>query len=250
MAAPPTLNLAPSTKWQIDYGEWECTLRRGFTDEKGNAFVFSLPRKPLTEMAYLRLTTKALPKRRDDGDAKVTIDGVPQPARSTYSVFDDDGGIRVRQFTLPRAGEEVSATREQLIFTTKREGNIALKIDGLAAATKALSSCMDDLNAALGTGPAALSAMATEPVGDWSDVVKWPDYSSSFKFVTLYWVGADGRVDECRLLKPSADKGFNDRFCQDLRAKAKFKPAKDRAGKPIRVPQFHDVILRRQIVRG
>ena len=80
--------------------------------------------------------------------------------------------------------------------------------------------------------------------------MKWPAFDSSFTFVTLYWVGTDGRVDDCRLLKPSTDKGLNARLCAELKAKARFKPALDRAGKPMRVPHFENVILRKAIVRG
>ena len=248
-AAPALLNLAPSSKWVVDYGDWNCTLRRGLTDQKGNSFLFSLPREPVTARAYLRLTTRASPRKRDDGEATVTIDGVPQPSRSDYSIFDDGGGIRIRQFTFEGGGRELAAVKERLTFSTRKEGEIALMLDGLAGATRALETCMDELNKELGIDSASMAAMTRDVEGDWYDLVSTPSIDG-FHFVTLYWVGTDGRVDDCQLLKPSVDKASNDRFCPDVKAKARFKPALDKMGKPMRRPVFNNVILRRQVFAG
>ena len=105
-----------------------------------------------------------------------------------------------------------------------------------------MDSCMDDLHRSLGVDPALLRSIATDPEG-WSfQFVRSPVREYSMEL--LYWVTADGRVDECRILKPSGISDFDQRFCEELKRNGRFKPAKSTAGSPMRAPVFEDLTIR------
>jgi TonB family protein len=102
---------------------------------------------------------------------------------------------------------------------------------------------MTDLYADLGINEAELAQMATEPEGS---IFSFADFAGrpNLDFAVLYWVTAEGRVDDCRLLQPSGVQRFDQTLCGDLKSKARFKPARNAAGQPIRVPRFENVSLR------
>ena len=228
----------------MDHADWQCILQRSYTAEDGTPFLLSLPVKPLATTGHLRIVTLKGPRLDDNGRARLSVDGGAVQATLAYSNF-SNGQQRVRQFEVPLGSNPLAAARQRLTFTASRNV-VEVPVPALLAALRALDGCTADLLAGFGIKPELVAAMAKAPEG-WSlDFVALPGVTP-FEFVALYWVGIDGRAEDCRLLKPSGDARFDTRFCSDLVAEARFKPALDREGRPMRAPQFEDVVIRRQV---
>jgi len=57
----------------------------------------------------------------------------------------------------------------------------------------------------------------------------------------LVWVDATGRVSTCEIIESSAAAPLQEATCNIIKRRARFTPAKDAAGKPIRAPFFYRV---------
>ncbi len=124
----------------------------------------------------------------------------------------------------------------------KSHGKIEIPVPNFEQAWQALGNCMDDLYAKFGVDMAVQQAMAEEPEGRIFDAIDTPGRPADFAF--FYWVNEDGRVDECKLVMPSGFDEFDAKLCDDLKRRARFKPAIDEAGNPLRVAQFENMNIR------
>ncbi|WP_300974980.1 energy transducer TonB [Sphingomonas sp. LHG3406-1] len=247
-AAPrQPLRLDPSGKWEVEFADWQCVLRRAYTGSDGRAYAFQLPVEPLSNLAYLRLLSDERTQRRHDGTARVLADAAPMAVPSDFSFF-PDGKQRVRQFTLDLGKQPFAKAANELTFSTAQQGDTVVGVPGLATAWRSMEACMGDLYKGFGIDLAMLKGMARRPEGMALEAAGYPRFEEAFEFVTIYWVDAAGRVDDCRLLKPSGTKDFDANFCERLKAKARFRPAVDRNGQPMRAPQYENVVLRRAVV--
>lgn len=237
----------PAGEWKVEYADWKCVLHRELALD-GKATSFSLTFEPLERVAWLRLATVEKGGRRTDGDAVMLVDGLRLPGTLHYNAYPAAGAgeRRVREYMLDLKQQDLAAVKEKIRFWTRAEADVELQLAGFPAALRALTRCMAETLADLGVDLAEVNRMAVEPDGFSLDFVDHPRDRESFEYVLLYWVAADGHVDDCRLLQPSGVAGFDKSVCERLKAKARFKPARDSSGRPIRVPRFEHPIIRTQ----
>lgn len=167
------------------------------------------------------------------------LDGRLQPDTVHFNAFSTTD-YRVHEFMLNLNKQNLGNVQSTFRFELGRNRSITIAADQFPQAWEALSACMDSLYEDLGVDQTLAAQVATKPEGfslQFLDAPR-PKSHSGFELVALFWVAEDGRVDECRLLKPTGDDGFDARFCNDLKRKGKFKPARDASGKPMRAPVF------------
>ena len=239
--APQPISLEPVANWKVDYSTSSCILTRQFAagDQR---FDFELTFTPIEKRAWLRIGSPEKPGPFDDGDAGVEVDGVKLAEPTHFNVFANAKGGTTREFLFLQFGRDVGHTDRSLRLSPARHGDFILDVPDFPGAMRAMGSCMDDLYHALGIDSAILQSIAVNPEGRSMQFVRSPD--REFDMQLLYWVSADGKVDECKVLKPSGIDEFDQRFCEELKASGRFKPAKSTAGVPIRAPVFEDVRMR------
>lgn len=120
---------------------------------------------------------------------------------------------------------------------------ISLKTGPLAGPLRAMRKCTDDLIQSWGYEPAQFARLNTPPVPisspeTWIKDFDFPidalerGYSGDVQF--RLEVNPDGSVGNCHILYRTNPNEFADRTCKLLSKKAKFLPATDEAGMPVR----------------
>lgn len=233
----------PAGAWSVDYGDWQCTLKRQFlTDGQPTAMALTL--EPLDKMAWLRFADHARITKFDSGEAVLFADG----QRDKHPVhFNARPGkdARVREYWLDLDRDGVAGWKSNLRLWTRSQGDTELHLGNFAAAWAALGQCMTGLYADFGIDAAQVQQLAKRPEGNIFDAARLPELGAeSMEFAALYWVDASGHVDDCRLLMPSRREKFDQSFCADLKAKGRFAPARDATGKAVRAPVFEHPVIR------
>ena len=112
-----------------------------------------------------------------------------------------------------------------------------------AKAAEALAFCESEKMIEWGADPAGLEpgAAAPKPVGkaeEWlNERDLGPDqYLGSYAVAVIarLTVGPDGRVEQCDLLETSGSERLAGVACSALKSRARYEPARDKAGKPVR----------------
>lgn len=183
--------------------------------------------------------------RRDDGDARVEVDGKELDHKVHYNVFPNQSGRMIREFMFNDFQREVGSTRDALRLDVGRHGDLKLDVSGFQKALEASLNCLTDLHKSLKIDQAVLDAIVVKPEGMALRFVNYPKDGSGFDLALLYWVTPDGKIDECKVLVPSGYEKFDQTVCQQLKAKARFKPARNAAGEAIRAPVYDYIRLRR-----
>jgi hypothetical protein len=240
---PPAaaIQIEPAGPWSIDYGDFQCRLLREF-QAGGRRTIVSLELEPVTATAWLKVAIQDKAVHRNDGKAVMLVDGEPVPGDLHYNIFAAKGFV-MREFMLDLDRHRLGAIRSRLRLWTPGHGDIELRLGEFPAAWKALQACMADLNSELGIDTAQVAAMATAPQGSVFDFIDY-SYRQESEFAFLYWVNAQGQVDDCRLLLPSGIPQLDKSLCANLKAKARFQPARNARGEPIRVPRFEHPHIR------
>jgi protein TonB len=110
------------------------------------------------------------------------------------------------------------------------------------AATEALRQCEAVKAVDWGADPAIFQGgAAAKPIGDtgkWIDqrdlgsVNTWHQFGAGATFRLV--VGPDGKVERCDVLEASLNSGLRANGCKSLTAHARYEPAKDGQGRPVR----------------
>lgn len=248
-AAPEQIDLVPSGKWRIDYADNGCVLSRPFT-ANGQEYKLGLSFEPLASNVWMTIHSPDTVNRRDDGDAKVEIDGAAMKDPVHFNVFKDKPSGTIREYWLKKFQSNVGTTKQFLRLETGRYGDIRIDFDGFAEAMKSIGTCVDDLHRSLGIDPALLKTIATPPEGFAGSIVELPQFNDSFTFQMIYWVAPSGRVDECHLLAPTGKSNFDKNACEQLKKNARFKPAKNAADAAIRAPVYENNTVRTTVIRS
>ena len=156
-AGPGQIDLVPSAKWRIDYADNGCVLSRPFT-ANGQEYKLGLSFEPLASNVWMTLHSPDTVNRRDDGDAKVEIDGAAMKDPVHFNIFKDKPSGTIREYWLKKFQSNVGTTRQFLRLETARYGDIRIGFDGFAEAMKSIKTCVDDLHRSLGIDPALLKS--------------------------------------------------------------------------------------------
>jgi TonB family protein len=240
---PVPVDLQPATAWKVDYSKTSCILTRQFTGA-GQAYDFELTLAPIEKRAWLRIGSAEKVRKFDDGDAIVEVDGAKLAEPTHFNIFENAKHGTTREFLFLQFRRDVAPANRSLRLRPARHGDLMLQVPDFPGAMRAMDSCMDDLHRSLGVDPAVLQTIATNPEGWAFQFVRSPD--REYEMQLLYWVTAEGKVDDCRILKPSGIADFDQRFCEELKRNGRFKPAKSVAGAPVRAPVFEDLVIRRE----
>lgn len=254
--------LGHSSKWQMNYGEDACTLSSSFGEgkdgvllaitqyEPGNGFEMKIYSPALSHdeipMKVDVAFGEQLARRYDGLSAKAS-----DPAKTPTVIL---GGMRLDGWRAPMKNQDPSikpptispeqeAAVTSISFNAPGRTPIRLKTGSMKPAMDAMRSCTDDLLRHWGFDP-AVQANLTRPAAPVESPGKWlrsSDYPTGalvngenglvrFRLD----VEPDGAVSKCRILYRTNPDSFADLSCKLLQQRARFTPALDAAGKPVK----------------
>jgi hypothetical protein len=227
--------LQPIGAWGVDYGDAMCTLTHSFAGPDGPV---ELGFAPLTGGEQLRVLAVNLPGADPKGYGKAHLSDAPDAkAEGYYSTLDAKSG---KTIVVIRAGRrEVLANAATPVLTIElKKKAVRFAVPGLANAMTALNACETDLQKSWGYDAAAVSkpAVAIGP-GSWinfddfprSDGLVMDTGETDFRLA----VGPDGKPTQCTIMVKSGSERLDQLTCRLLMLRARFTPAKDKAGKPV-----------------
>lgn len=237
-AAPPARQ--PAGKWVVDYAETNCSAARAYGTDK-DPLTLAVRMSPRGNIARLIIARPG--RRTEPHHFPVKLNALPADAGTTALRFtsqdrkSDLFWVHVDRAALGRLRE----AGELVIRGKTLEERIALP--GFGAVVKALDACAADLREywnANEADPAKLGRPAA-PVRPLADYVSARDYPAQAiredgegaAQVTLM-VDDKGALKECMVEQTSGIASLDVMTCAVFLDRAKFTPATDAAGKPLR----------------
>jgi hypothetical protein len=247
-AAEP-LHLQPAGPWRVDYTEESCLLSRPFA-AGGGRYNLVVTFEPLQSKAWMRLSSPALVKRRDDEQIKLDVDGVPLREPVHMNIFKAPTSGSIREILFKDFRGQAARAEKSLRFRSVRHGDVEIEVPGLAKAMTSVGTCVDDLHSSLGIAPELPRSIKSWPEGFAGTFFELPfiPNGGSFSYRMLYWVAPDGKVDQCQLLAATRDSKFDSNACAQLKKKGKFVPARDVAGATVRAPVYDNATVRVTVI--
>lgn len=250
------VSLAKTTKWEINYDEDSCHLLAGFgqadslvllnitrfePDGDFNMMLFGTMFD--TKRAWLPVMIRIGDGPAFERQAGSGTTGSKRPFLILMSLRLDKPVIQGSDWRRAPANEKIEAQTASLTISMPGVQSYRLETGSLAAPMQAMRACTDSLVASWGYDPvsdAKLSKRAS-PVGNPGSWVTTKDYPTvalraAQNGLVQFRLDIDetGKVAGCRVLSHFKPDTFADMTCGLLIKRAKFKPAIDAVGKPVK----------------
>jgi hypothetical protein len=232
--------LQPIKSWILNYAETQCVATRDY----GN------PKSPTT----LGISPAA------NGDSFQLIvgrntHGPDVPVELHGSVDFGNGAIKawllhygsktkrgdIYQYRISAAEMAQAATAQTVTLRTSGAPDFTFALEDMQPLLAGLKQCTGDLKRYWNMDGETTGAITTPAKGDIRSIFSSDDYPSEAadrshegrsRFLVL--IAPTGDVAGCDGLVPSGDPALDGMGCQIIRQRAKFSPARDKSGKPVR----------------
>lgn len=257
MAAPTEpLVLTPTIKWEINYDKEACHLFNKFGTGKDEVTLRLTRYQP---SAGFDLALYGQRFQSDTPFVQTNVSFDPNPAQKSLALAAtvakkiptllfislDLTGIRdpEKKTVVAPATPEQESKVTGITLKVQRKQPIFLKTGSLAAPLRAMRKCTDDLIHSWGYDPAQSERLRTspEPISSPETWIRDFDFPINALFDGQSGdvqfrldVQADGSVGGCHILYRTDPDQFADYTCKLLSKRAKFLPARDEAGVPVR----------------
>lgn len=256
LAARAPLSLPRDGKWVMDYDTDACQLAASFGTGK-DAVTFVLRRFEPTDRFYLDLISQSISLAQPADKVTIDFGPVTNPRRLTPSLGTYNDGTAILGIgtdlldreparegkTLPEITPEQEAA---VTYVEVRQGvrqPLRLELGSMGAPMRAMRTCIDDLVRTWGFDPGALATLRSPPrpigsPGDWLRASDYPDRLSlaGTQGMVQFRLDVDksGTVAGCHIQGHTKPEEFNPLTCGLITSRAKFQPALDAAGKPVK----------------
>jgi TonB family protein len=238
--AAPAPTLQPLKQWVVDYGDTQCTALREFGDA-ANPIVFGIVPSP--DGGTYELLVKR-PRSGPDFAEEMpgTVDFGKGPIKAWLLYFGTKKG-RSSLYQYRISAEEMVQARSAPAVTLHADGgeDFSFRLAVMPALLDGLKKCTADLQQYWNMYGQTSGKMATPSKGDIRRIFSADDYPSDAlrrdqEGLAQYMLLIDekGSVAACHVMKPSGVPILDAMGCQVIRQRAKFAPAVDANGKPMR----------------
>ena len=230
-AAAP-VPVVPPHRWTLDYSRMACTLARRVGDEGSTIMALNAPlgREP-GELTFMDGGTGL--DQRLTGELEVRLEtGEPVVLRARPERRNGRRVLRLRP--LPDDFLDRVAGARQLIVAKGDQELLAVPLGEARQAVNELSVCNDDLLQSWGVDVAARRAVRRLPQAvdsDWYFSV-WPAHTTFMVLVAD--VSERGVATDCRVVISSQNERMDRTVCNNVRHRARFRPALNADGRPVR----------------
>ena len=258
-ADQPVISLARTSKWEIKYNPDSCQLLAGFGSSEQRV-IFVLTREQPGDWFDLQLFGRPLKYGETDMPVELTFEPDGKPTKNRGISLTMSGGeklpvVRLHGLRLdgwddwkhPELIRPVTPARESAItaigFKPAGGKRYRLETGSMGAPMAAVRSCTDDLIKTWGYDPAVEASLQRRPapIGSPASWLRTEDYptkslAQGHNGLVRYRLDVDpaGMPIGCRVLYRTNPDEFADTTCKLLVQRARFAPALDGAGKPVK----------------
>ena len=242
-ATPPPVR-QPTAKWVLEYADTHCTAFRSYGTAEA-PLTFAL--RPSPNGTTVRLMVARAGRMGMPHHFPVTVGITSEPVRTTGLVFETrDRKKKIIWINVARAALEGLRSVDTIAVRGKGEIDERFGVPGIGAVLTELDRCIADLRrhwnieGASAAGPAQ-PARSLKPLhnlvfdSDYPDQAMRENASGTTGMMLL--VDQAGTLKDCMVEEASGIATLDAMACGILLERAKFKPALDAAGKPVRSVQ-------------
>ena len=253
--------LAPSSSWNLDYGEEACRLGRKFGEGDNEIVLILAKYAPGTAMEIM-VSGKKLDSERSrsfhysfDPNERMEVerplfgslaDGVTMWQFSGGILAEDQVKALQKAEASPSDYKkaELESAGQVSSFTVKvgRNPPVTIGTGKLTAPVSAMDQCLDSLVASWGFDPSEQAALASEPepigrITNWFNYRDYPgdalrnDIAGAVRFRLA--IDAAGDITDCVIQSSYSDPAFPEKVCAEFKRNGKFKPALDLTGQGV-----------------
>jgi hypothetical protein len=234
-SSSPAQPLQPVDKWDLNYGDTQCMAARSYGDA-GSPLILGIV--PSLNDTYFKVMV-SVPHRGPAyaKESRGTVD-FGRGAISSDLLHYSKSGVKqsVYQFSLSAA--EMAQAEEAAVVTVKSDdGSYSFSLSAMPQLMSALRKCSGNLRQYWKMH----AATAPDPIADIHSLLKQKDFpteaqrmkpTSSLQYELM--IDEKGKVAGCEIVAPSGAQVLDETGCQIIAGSAKFRPATDASGKPVR----------------
>jgi TonB family protein len=232
--------LQPVKPWLIDYDVAECHAERAY----GNAadpITLAIRPSPTAE-TYELLVARRRPGPHFAEELEGSVDFGRGPIKAwllRYGVKDPT--LSIDKFRITAAEMAQARSASAATFHIKGGSDVSFALRAMPDLLAGLEKCTINLQQYWNMLPKDQHIIAAPAMGDVREAFTSEDYpdeamqrnqEGSAQF--MLFIDEKGAVAACQILKPSGAPALDGMGCQVIRQRAKFKPALDTSGKPVR----------------
>lgn len=240
LQAAPVQPLPALSPWDLDYSETQCTAMRGYGAPEGSLTLAIIPAPNGRTYELLIARKRNGPRYAEELEGSVDFGSGPIKAWLLH-YSSEDQKVDLYQYRITAAEMLRARSASAVTLHLKGGADAAFALDAMPALLDGLQECTDDLKEYWGIEKAGPAIAPTPPKGDVRTIFTANDYPAeaihrsqqgTAQFLLL--INEKGSVAACHVLEPSGIPVLDAMGCVVLQERAKFKPALDAAGKPVR----------------
>ena len=231
--------LQPVDNWSLDYGETQCTAARSFGTPSDPVTLGIVP--SLSGKSYRLLVSVPRKGPRFAEESRGTVDFGRGPISSGVLYY-GGGGVRLSVYQFRVSAEDLGQARAAGTITLRprSRAEFTFALSQMPTLLDWLPKCTSDLQRYWNSEGQGI-AVPEAPVRDIRSLFTPADYPTQAfarheQGAAQYQVLVDekGRAAGCDLLVSSGAPALDSTGCELITERAKFKPARDSGGRPVR----------------
>lgn len=239
-AAQPSSPAPVSAKWLVHDASDRCVATHDYKVD-GHDWIVGIEPRPTSDQTSLLLL--APPNYSDLREAHVRVGGVPVASAMTLDVNDPSGRKLYRLGLTEAELARLSASGSVQVDDQDRAVNIP--VANVGQVRQYLAACVQGLLENWGMPADRQATVAAYPAIDRqpADYVSSQERSSirirpgmNADATVVVQVQSNGAANDCVVIHSTGDAALDARTCKIFVERARYRPARDRAGQPIRAP--------------
>jgi TonB family protein len=231
--------LQPSDKWDVDYGYTQCTAARAFSTASGPVVLGIVPSLSGATFQLLVSVQRAAPKSATEWDGRVNF-GRGQIKTRALSYGDKGANMHVYQYRVSADQMEQARAASAVSLGSGDSEHYEFALSDMPALLDGLRNCTVDLQRYWNMGDTHLS-VAEAPERDIRAYFTYDDYplaavrmgqQGTAQYQLL--IDEKGAIASCEVFVPSGVVSLDITGCEVIKERAKFTPARDEHGTPVR----------------
>ncbi len=241
--APTPTPMAPTGPWNVEFADSMCLLSRPYGPKQEIRLILK-PSMVGDKLEIIVTTAKTRISEGRSGKATLAVAGEVAADEMYFNAY-STAKARLLRIGSKEETLTFSALRDTLAIDAERESRHLFALPGIERARPVLNHCLDQLRTIYKVSKADLASIKTEPQTSLPKLFSTSDYpaealslNQSGTVGVLLWVEANGHVSTCEVIEPINSLSLKQATCNILQRRARFTPAMNMAGKPVRAPVF------------
>lgn len=233
--------LKPFEPWVVHYDPSTCTAERAYGDKKDTTFLALEPSAWGDTYDLLVATQGWGPRLTEEMSGSVDFGHGINKAWLLHYGTDKPSKLDFYRFRISAEEMAQAASAPTVTFHLDRHQDFTFSLEQMPDLLKTLAACTTDLQHYWNMIDPEQKKIAAPAIGDVRQIFSPTDYPQEAmsrrqegRVQFLLLIDEQGKVAKCTVLHPSGIPALDGMGCQVISQRARFKPALDHDGKPIR----------------